>query len=416
MSEVEELDTFEGTTSSGDEGFENFDDFEEDHLDSEDEEQDTEEESVQDDEGEKVDPDSQVNMLKDQEEKGTKEEEEKSDKPDEEPKSADEKSDESKPPEDDAAKNDGEPTEDIRNIKAFREGKAYEVPEDAAINVKIAGKSEKVSIKDLRDNYSGKVAYDEKFSQFDTERKSFETEKATYETEIGEVRGEMNKVRDLVVKAQAGEGHPIDGFNYLLDLMGVNSVHYEKQMMEQLFDEYSVFNEMSDAERNSYWLQKENKYLVDKQESEKTRSSASKAQVEQTAHINSVREAHNVSEDDFYSAYDSLVESGKENITPELVAQTAKLNPLMDIGEEVMAKYEDQLSTDEMDNMVREVAITLYENPEFTVEDIKSILAEELEVETLVTEIASKRKAPEVLKNIPPAKKAHEYDSFDDWD
>jgi len=419
MSENEALDTFEDGPYTGEEttaNYEAFDDLEESDNDD-DEGQDSEETSVQAKERKEIDEDSQVNLLEDQDEKREEEEEEGDAPKDEGAKKADEKPDDTKPSEDDATKDAGIDADPVRNLKAFRDGKAYEVPEDAQINVKINGKSEKVALKDLRDNYSGQVAYEEKFNTLSSEKKEFQQNREVYEQEISELTQTMSGIRELVVKAQAGEEHPLAGFNKLLDLMGINSVHYNKQMQEQLFEEYDIFSEMSDAEREAYWLQKENKYLVNKQESEHSKSAASKAQQEKSAQIQELREAHNVNEDDFNSAYADLQELGTENITAELVIQTAKLSPLMDIGEDIMSKYEDQLTTDEMDSMVREIAVTMYENPDYTVEEIKSLIAQELEVETLVTEIAAKRKAPEELKyETSSSKSKRGYESFDDWD
>jgi hypothetical protein len=93
------------------------------------------------------------------------------------------------------------------------------------------------------------------------------------------------------------------------------------------------------------------------------------------------------------------------------------MTPLMDIGEEIMSKYEEQLSTDQMDEMVREIAVTMYQNPEYTREEITSLIAEDLEVETLVSEVNSKRKTPAPLK-VPKNNRNPEsgYESFEDWD
>ena len=87
----------------------------------------------------------------------------------------------------------------------------------------------------------------------------------------------------------------------------------------------------------------------------------------------------------------------------------------MDIGEEIMSKYTEQLSTDEIDGMVREIAITMYNDPNYTQEDIASLIAEELEVETLVAEI-SKNKRPESIKHTTPKNNTNSYESFQDWE
>tara|TARA_R110000744_G_scaffold94093_3_gene181654 strand:+ start:7546 stop:8829 length:1284 start_codon:yes stop_codon:yes gene_type:complete len=427
MSTAQVLDTFDEGPYTEEDGsdIDSFDDSADDiadmedysnseNFDDEDEGSSAEETSVQAKEGEEVDPDSQVNLLEDQEEKGTPQKKEGSDPKDEKSEKSDEDGD-AKSPEDDVAKDAGDGAEAIRNLKAFREGKAYEVPEDAQINVKINGKSEKVALKDLRDNYSGQVAYDKKFTELSEEKETFKVERDEYQTEIEELSGHMAGIRELVLAGQNGEGHPLAGFDKLLDLMNINSVEYRKQMQEQLLEENDIFNDMSDSEREAYWLRKEKDYLVNKQESERSKSSETVARQEQQAQITELREAHNVSENDFNSAYQDLQDAGTENISADLVIQTARLNPLMDIGEEIMSKYTEQLSTDEIDGMVREIAITMYNDPNYTQEDIASLIAEELEVETLVAEI-SKNKRPESIKHTTPKNNTNSYESFQDWE
>lgn len=426
---AEALDTFDDGPYTEEDGagqeLESFEDFDDpdyaskESFDDEDEGQGSEDSSVQAKEGKEIDEDSQVNLLEEQEEKRSEKEEKKSDEKDEGSEKSDEKSESDAVPKDDSGEDAGDSPEDVRNLKAFRNGKAYEVPEDAEISVKIKGKSEKVPLSELRDQYSGKVAWEEKFNTLSEEKKTFESERDEYQAEIESVSKEMSTIREKIQAAQKGEGHPLDGFNYLLDLMGVNSVQFNKQMQESLYNEYEIYQEMSDAERDAYWLQKENSYLVNKQESERSKSQASEAQREQQAKINEFREAQGISEDDFNSAYEDLIDAGEDNITAEQVVQAAKLSPLLDAGEEIMSKYEDQLGTDKMDEMARDIAVALYEDPDLTIEEVKSIIAEELEVETLVSEVTkSALKEPEELPyhSRRPAQQVNEYESFDDFD
>jgi hypothetical protein len=427
-----ELDTFDDGPYSGDEGFddnvESFEDSEDvsdyenqESFDDEesfsDEGQDSKETSVQAKAGEEIDEDSQVNLLEDQEEKRTEEKEEGSDKKDEESEKSDEDAKLDEPSEDDASKDAGDDAEPVRSLKAFRDGKAYEVPEDAQISVKIKGKSEKVSLSELRDNYSGKTAWEDKFNTLSEEKKTFEGERDQYQAEIQGISKEMNTIREHVESAMKGESHPFDGFKHLLDLMGVNSVQYTKQMQESLFNEYEIFQEMTDAERDAYWLQKENSYLVDKQESAAAKSKASETQREQQAQITQLRETHGISEDDFHSAHQDLIADGRENITAEQVIQAAKLTPLLAVGDEIMSKYEDQLGTDKMNEMARDIAVAMYEDPSFTKEEMQTLIAEELEVETLLSEV-TKQKGPEELKykSTKPREQVYEYESFDDYE
>ncbi len=96
-----------------------------------------------------------------------------------------------------------------------------------------------------------------------------------------------------------GEVDPLSGFNYLLDLMGINSVKYNRTMREHLSEEFGIFSEMTDSEKQAYWTQKENDYLVNKQESARKKSEEAQALTERDQRVTQLREAHGVSEDDY---------------------------------------------------------------------------------------------------------------------
>ena len=374
-----------------------------------------------DDEGEEIDPDSQVNNLETKEDTGVEEKKAESDKEDEKSAKSDEDEGSDAESKDDATDDAGKDAEPVRTIKAFQDGKRYEVPEEATVKVKVAGKSEKVSIAELRDNYSGKVAWEDKFNKLSEERQSFDTEREQYQAEIDTVRQEFGQIRNLINEGLKGEVDPTSAFTYLLDLMGFNSVQYNKTMREHLSSEMEIYNEMTDAEKDAYWYKKERDYLTDKQESAAKRSQETQAQQERSQKIAQLRETHGVSEDDYLSAYKELEEMGKtpEEISPELVVQTAKLIPLMDAAEELMEPYKDQLDSEEEDRFIRQIAVTMYESPDITIEDVKAHLAKEFEVEDVVAQLETKIREPEKAEGSSIRTKkntVHEYESWDDFD
>ena len=68
---------------------------------------------------------------------------------------------------------DGDVEEEAVEEKAL-EKKEEVLPE--LIEVKVEGSIEKVSLDELKENYSGKVAYDKKFTELDKERQSYKSE------------------------------------------------------------------------------------------------------------------------------------------------------------------------------------------------------------------------------------------------
>lgn len=382
--------------------------------------QDSEEETEQAQEPEDFDTDSQVNLLDEKEElgveKGKEDEEKADDKGDEKDKEGDEdpKSDDN--PEADAAKDAGDAPEDVRTLKAFRDGKRYEIPEDAEIKVKVNGKSEKVTLTELRDNYSGKVAYDEKFSKFSEDKKGFEADRDTYEQEIDGIRTHLGEVAGLVKKAMSGEANPTDAMGYLLDLMGADTLQYNKALYENMADEFDLYSQMTEVERDSFWTKKENEYLVKKQESLTKTQSDVKSREEYGQKVHSLREAHGVSEENYVSAEQDLKAEGEE-VTPEKVIAAAKLTPLFDTAEGLIEPYLEQMTDTEAAGMIREIAVTMLKTPELTINQVKTLLAEQYEVEDVLSEINAKsaKTKTNIVKNVRSNQAPDHLESFDDF-
>lgn len=364
---------------------------------------------------EEIDKDSQVSLLDEEEAPRKEEEEESSDKGDEESKSKDEESESADKSEskDDVPENDGDSAEEVRTLKAFRDGKQYEIPEDAQIKVKVAGKSEKVPLSELRDSYSGKVRYDEKFADLGEKEKTFNQDREVYEQEIGLIRDHLSNVAGLVKESLAGKASPSAGMEYLLDLMGGNALQYKKAMYENMADEFDLYAQMTETERDAYWAKQENSYLKTKQESFEKNQSQEQAQAELTAKVTNLREAHGISEDAYISAEQDLKASGEENLTPERIVTAARLKPLLETSEELIEPYLDQLTDDEASAVAVDIATTMFNTPELTVDQIKQILAEEYKVEKLVTDLEKKVQTKQVENKAKTPARSDELDMFD---
>lgn len=356
--------------------------------------QSTEEETVQTEESEDFDTDSQVNLLDEKEEIRTEKEEKdgekESDKSDEEDKDGDEEAKSESDSEDDAAKDSGETAEDVRTLKAFSDGKQYEIPENAEVKVKVDGKWEKVSLTDLRDNYAGKTAWDEKFTKLSDDRKDYEEKNTMMEGEMGIIKDHFTNIRQLTEKGMSGEIDPLSATNYLLDLMGINTLEFNKNMFNHMSEQYDAYSEMTELERENHWTKRENEYLVKKQESSTKRQSEDQARAEFSQKVNTLRETHNVSEEDYVSAENDLKASGMEDISPEQVVKAAKLTPLMTQADDLIEPYLDQLSDDEAYDLSVEIATTMYHTPQMTSDQVKKTLAEQFEVEDIMSEIDKK--------------------------
>lgn len=382
--------------------------------DVQDKEQESDQEDGQEeDSGEKVDTDSQVNNLEEKEEKEEAKREEESDKGDKESDSDDEKSDDEQTDDSAPENEDNAPTG--KSFKAFLDGKKYEIPENAEIKVKVDGKNEKVSLTELRDNYSGKQSWDKKFNELSAERKEHQEEREQYVQERDYIRGELQGIRQAADKAMDGEGSPMEFVDKVLDMMNIDSYAFNRKMRDYLQEEFEIMSDMTEIEKEAYWTKKENEYLVKQKENLESRTAEEKANTEFRQHVESLRQSHDVSEEQFTSAYQDLVELGQQPTPEDVVGYARTLQPTIQ-AEKLIEPYEDQLSDDEADDLVVSIAQTLRDDPEITEDDIRTYLAEQLEVDSIVSEIKEKAPSKEDKGSFVKDEKKHSIESFDDYD
>lgn len=364
-----------------------------------------------------IDEDSTLNMLEESEDKKTeKDEEEDSDK-DEDSEKTDEDSESDELSKDDVGADADSSSEGVRILKAFKDGKEYEVPEDATIRVKVDGKWQKVPVTELRDNYAGKVAYDEKFSALSKDRNEFKKESEQYQQEISSLRDHLINIRQLTEKGMRGEVSPNSAMNYLLDLMQINTVDYNKAVLANSADEFGEYLQMTEFEREAYWAKKENEYLVRKQESSMRKSREEQTQAEFRSKLNQLREAHGISEDDYVSAETDLKSQNVKDITPELVVQAAKLKPLVSTAQDLIEEYLDQMSDDEANELVVEISTSMLKNPRLSPQKVKQLLAAQFHVEKIKNSLEKKgvlKKEQKVVSK-KSSKPTKEIESFDDF-
>lgn len=413
---MDTLDTFDNPAveNAGSSGLDTFDDGSYTDGNYEEQGQDSTEGKKETTEG--IDPDSQVNLLDDQEENEGKDEGDKGDddKGDKESDKPDEESKDGQPDKTDDKPEVTEPTGKV--IKAFKDGKGYEVPQEATVRVKVNGKNELVPVQELINNYSGKTAWDTKFTELSKERDTFKQEFEQYTQERDYIREQLTEVRSLAEKALSGEANPLDFVNNLLDQMNINSYDFNKALRSHLAEEFEVFSEMTEAEREAYWLKQKTEYLERKQETSMKQLNDRKAQEELIKKVDSLRQTHGVSEDQYVSAFNDLSELGYKDITPEQIVKYAAMVEPTAIAESLVTPYLDQLSDEGADELIVSLAKMLYEDKSLTPEQVKKHLAEEFEVETLVSELNSK-----VVKEDPKPYKAKntdasKYESFDDFE
>jgi hypothetical protein len=400
--------------------FETFDNFEEIAAEAEDSNDDWSKEEAPTkekvSEDLKVIKDSQVDgegkLIKDDKDSDKEEEEES-----EEEESEEEESEEE---EDEIQVKKDEEKKDSKKLRMRMGEELFNVDSDASFKVKVDGQNVDVPLQELINNYSGKTAWDKKFTEIGKEKKTLEVEKAQVTKQSEELK---KHVSAALAPLKNKDGNPMDSLLYLVEMSGDDPYNAYRRIMESNLEELGKLMDMGDVERELYFHKKKDELYSDV-----AKKRQGKLQEEQTFNqvvqkVDSLRQTYKVTEDAYVDASDELEEiyaASKldvNDITHEAIVDYASLKPHIAVVRGLIEQYEDNISEGKYGDVVAELSRYLRDGKADEA-SIKQILARNFSVEEDVKELNSKvygksAKAP-VKKTLKEESK--NFESFDDWE
>lgn len=418
------FETAEAVPESSDASFETFDNFEDIADDAEalsdDWSKDEEPKKEKVSEDLKVIKDSQADsegkVIKD--DKKAKEEENEDGEEEESEEDSEEESDkEEKEVKEEEKKED---KKDSKKLRMKMGNELYNIDSEATFKVKVDGETLEVPVQELINNYSGKTAWDKKFTEIGKEKKAleYETSKLTRQKEFLD-----NHLYNALIPLKDPNKNPLESVLYLVEMSGEDPYTAYRRMMEANLEELGGLLDMTETERELYFHKKKDQLYSDV-----ARKRNEKQQKEQTFNqvlekVNSLRQSYNVSEEAFVDASEELesIYSGSgldvNDITDEAIVDYASLKPHIEVVKKLVEPYEENISEAKYGDVVAELSRYL-RNGDADEATIKQILARNFSVEEDVKELNTKvyskgQKAP--------AKKAlnqvsNSFESFDDWE
>lgn len=235
---------------------------------------------------------------------------------------------------DKAAKPDKESKEQSKEAKAeeakrralkYKQGdKEAELDEEAEFFVKIDGKEVPVKAKELLSNYSGKVAWDKKFSELGRE-------KETYKKDLG-------RTSELVSKIMK-ETDPEMRFYHMAELAGGDPIGVRQKFLEDNVKLLEKWHTMTDDERKADAAAFEAKVLKHQNQALSQRLQTEQSMKELDSKVQSLMGTHKIQRQEWVDTYDQL-RSAKEagalkdqKLTPEFVAEVVQKNRIWNEAE-----------------------------------------------------------------------------------
>ena len=172
----------------------------------------------------KVIKDSQIDgegkLIKDDKESDKDEEEESEEEESEEEESEDE--------EEIQAKKDEE-KKDTKKLRMRMGEELFNVDSDASFKVKVDGQNVDVPLQELINNYSGKTAWDKKFTEIGKEKKTLEFEKSSLTKQKESLTHHLNMALGPIKDVNK---NPIDSLLYLVEMSGEDPYNAYRRIME----------------------------------------------------------------------------------------------------------------------------------------------------------------------------------------
>jgi hypothetical protein len=293
----------------------------------------------------------------------------------------------------------------------------FALDSNATIPHKVDGKTVDVPVQELLNNYSGKVAYDQKFNEINVKNIDLQKKAKAVEEREQKILGQVKEVMDIINNPEA---NPFEALYKLVDMQNGDRYDFWERSFKTQLEELSNILGKEPLERHAYFLEKKNEYLS--QQTEKRRS-----EEQQTLKLNRYREqadalrkSYGVSETQYVDAYEEIKSWGYEpkDISEEQIVEWAAIKPHKAKLDPMLENYRDQISEESFGELGYKLA-TYLRTGEATLEDIAKHLDDVFGVPTDVKELNAAltpvgRPKNSTTKTSAPSKK--QFEDFSDLD
>lgn len=234
---------------------------------------------------------------------------------------------------------------------------------ELSLSISVDGKKEEVSIQELKNNYSGKVHYDKKFTELDNERKAYE---ADYKKISVPVASFAEKVRNDDV---------VGAFEDLGTFAKIPSYMMKEKLIAALTPEIHRRAGLTNEQVQTENLTAQNDYLKEKQESDNKILQEEQATSELQNKIMGIRETHKIDEQEWNTALKELDTNLPKEvvITPELMQEEILSTRINLKAVTALETFDKPLGEDKL--WIDSITKIISENPDFTEQDLQEVIA-----------------------------------------
>lgn len=299
----------------------------------------------------------------------------------------------------------------------------FAVDSGALIPHKVDGKPVHVPLQELLNNYSGKVAWDQRMNEVNLKNQEYAKKEQAFVQDRTKVGAFVKDIMSIVENPEADPDeilekiadyyeNSIDGKE--IDLYALKERSFKLKLTELA----KVLNFETDAERKAYFLEKRTENLTKQSEKRKQKQEASQRVTSYKQKADALRKSYGVSEAQYVDALEELRSFGHEDkdISEKTIVEWASIKPHKPEVQKLLDPYRDQISEESYGEIVWTLSHLLRKG-EASLQSIQKDIEEIYGVPTEVKEISEKLSPVGRKKTPPPASpKKSGYDSFDDID
>lgn len=234
-------------------------------------------------------------------------------------------------------------------------------------------------LENLKSGISGSREIAKRFSELDVQKKAFQSEKT-------EIEGYINTFQESVK-----DGNILGGLTYFAEFANIPAYLLKEQLIASLRPEIEKRSHLSEDQINNMRLLEENRYLMEKNESDQRMRAEEQAQAsreakerELQAQINSIRETHKISEEEWEEAFKAL----DSELPPEQaeIPISAVKERVLGVRSEVQAQHRAEVLTaphkDKVnDAFLGELKTLIKSRPDLTNEAISQVIRDSLKLQ-----------------------------------
>lgn len=262
----------------------------------------------------------------------------------------------------------------ILDVKNDKDSENEDEKDNEVHEVPVDGKTEKVSLKELKANYSGKVAFDKKFSALGEEKREAKVKQYHYENDKKDLLGKVDAFVDAVSKKDS-----IASIESLAILANANPIELRKNFIDLVKADVAKYVQMTPEEQKELDNKLESDYNKKRSDYESNAKDDKLEADRLEIKLLTLQKDSGIDDESLIKCFDSIEDKSKLSNDEILVKiqEAFKSGQIQDKASKLLTELDPSLVED--NDLLEEVRAITKKNPEFSNDDIKEIVSSILE-------------------------------------